>query len=108
MKDFVESLVYEYIRDQKELSWDFQKILKYIWLQAGIYGIGPVVRTSYFFRYIPNCALKFLNQFRRNALKNQFKKKQNSPLNDVATAFSKCGTKECEINFWKTIFDSQT
>ena len=29
------------------------------------------------FRYSPNCALKFLNQFRRNALKHQFKKRKN-------------------------------
>ena len=29
------------------------------------------------FRYSPNCALKFLYEFRRNALKNQFKKPKN-------------------------------
>ena len=27
-------------------------------------------------RYNPNCALKFLNQFRKNAFKNQFKKRK--------------------------------
>ena len=32
------------------------------------------VQTPALFFYIPNCALKFLDQFRRNALKNQFKK----------------------------------
>ena len=30
-------------------------------------------RTPALFRYSPNCALKFSNQFRRKALKNQFK-----------------------------------
>ena len=35
------------------------------------------VRTSALFWYSRNCALKFLNQFRRNALKNQFKKRKN-------------------------------
>ena len=35
------------------------------------------VRTPALFWYSPNCALKFLNQFRRNTLKNQFKKRKN-------------------------------
>ena len=35
------------------------------------------VRTPSLFRCSPTCALKFLNQFRRNALKNQFKKRKN-------------------------------
>ena len=35
------------------------------------------VRTSALFQYSPNCALKFLNQFRKNTLKNQFKKRKN-------------------------------
>ena len=35
------------------------------------------VRTPALFRYSLNCALKFLNQFRRNALKNQFEKRSN-------------------------------
>ena len=30
-----------------------------------------------FFDTVPNCALKFLNQFGRNTLKNQFKKRKN-------------------------------
>ena len=37
----------------------------------------PGVQSPAHFRYSPNCALKFLNQFRRNALKNQFKKRKN-------------------------------
>ena len=37
------------------------------------------VRAPALFQYSPNCALKFLNPFRRNALKNQFKKR-NNPL----------------------------
>ena len=35
-------------------------------------GCGEEVWTSAPFRNSLNCALKFLNQFRRNALKNQF------------------------------------
>ena len=35
------------------------------------------VRTPALSRYSPNCALKLLNQFRRNALKNQFKRPKN-------------------------------
>ena len=38
-----------------------------------------MVRTPVLSLYSPNCTLKFLNQFRRNALKNQFKKR-NNPL----------------------------
>ena len=45
------------------------------------------VRTPALFCYNPNCALKFLNQFRRNALKNQFKN-ERIHQNDVPTAFS--------------------
>ena len=40
-------------------------------------GVVQGVRTPALCRYSPNCALKFLNQFRRNALKNQFKKRKN-------------------------------
>ena len=36
------------------------------------------MRTPAIFRYSSNCALKFLNQFRQNTLKNQFKKRRNS------------------------------
>ena len=35
------------------------------------------VRNPALFRYNRNCALKLLNQFRRNALKNQFKNRKN-------------------------------
>ena len=35
------------------------------------------VWTPAIFRYSPNCALKFLNQFSRNALKSLFKKRKN-------------------------------
>ena len=35
------------------------------------------VQTPALFQYSPNCALKFLNQFRRNPLKNRFKKRKN-------------------------------
>ena len=38
---------------------------------------GGRVRTPALFRYNSNCAIKFLDQFRRNALKNQFKKRKN-------------------------------
>ena len=54
---------------------DFNKTL-----QARIYGGGggvQRVQTPALSRYSPNCALKFLNQFTRNALKNQFKKRKN-------------------------------
>ena len=42
-------------------------------LAEGVQG----VRTPALFLYGPNGALKFLTQFRRNALKNQFKKQKN-------------------------------
>ena len=42
-------------------------------LAGGVQGI----RTTSLYRYSPNFALKFLNQFSRNALKNQFKKQKN-------------------------------
>ena len=42
-------------------------------LAGGIQGI----RAPALFWYSLNCTLKFLNQFRRNALKNQFKKRKN-------------------------------
>ena len=42
-------------------------------------GPGGLPRfTPALFRYSSNCVLKFLTQFRRNALKNQFKKRKNS------------------------------
>ena len=48
-------------------------------LAGGWGGGGGVqgVRTPALFSYKLNCALKFLDQFRRNALKNQFKKRKN-------------------------------
>ena len=52
-------------------------------LAGGVQGI----RTPALFRYKPNCALKFLDQFRRNALKNRFKN-ERIHQNDVPTAFS--------------------
>ena len=42
--------------------------------KRGSRGSGPLP-----FSKSLNCALKFLNQFRRNALKIQFKKRKNSP-----------------------------
>ena len=50
---------------------------------GGIQGI----RIPALLRYKPNCALKFLDQFRRNALKNRFKN-ERIHQNDVPTAFS--------------------
>ena len=44
-------------------------------------------RTSALFRYSLNCALKFLNQFTRNTLRNHFKN-ERIHQNDVPTAFS--------------------
>ena len=38
----------------------------------------PGIQTPALFQYSPNFALKFLNQFRRNDLKNQFKKQNNA------------------------------
>ena len=38
---------------------------------------GPGVWTPTLFRYSRNCTLIFLNRFRRNVLKNQFKKRKN-------------------------------
>ena len=52
-------------------------------LAGGVQGI----RTPALFRYKPNCALKFLDQFRRNALKNRFKI-ERIHQNYVPTAFS--------------------
>ena len=40
---------------------------------GGSRGTGPLP----IFRYSPNCALKFLNPFKRNALKNQYQKQKN-------------------------------
>ena len=45
------------------------------------------------FCYNPNCVLKFLDQFRRNALKNQFKKRKNP---------SKRCTKSILLKFFNT------
>ena len=50
------------------------------------------VRTPALFRYSPNCALKFLNQFRRNALKNQFRKRKNPSKRCTNSILLKCGT----------------
>ena len=36
-----------------------------------------VFQTQAFFRYSPNCVLKFSDQFRGTSLKNQFKKRTN-------------------------------
>ena len=53
-------------------------IMKSLDLLAGAYLAGVQgVRTPALFRYSPNCALKFLNQFKRYALKNQSKKRKN-------------------------------
>ena len=41
------------------------------------------VRTLAIFWYSPVCDLKFLNQFRRNAFKNQFKKRKNPQSKSV-------------------------
>ena len=49
-------------------------------------GRRPGVRTPDLFRYNPNCALKFLDQFRRNTLKNQFKK-QKKPSKRCTNSF---------------------
>ena len=45
------------------------------------------IRTPVPFRYSPNFALKFLNQFRRNDLKDQYKN-EIIHQNDVPVAFS--------------------
>ena len=58
---------------------------------------GQGFRTPARFRYSPNCAFKFLNQFRRNALKNQFKKRKN---------LSKRCTKSIFLKFFNTTLRS--
>ena len=51
-------------------------IIMLLYRRASSRGIQGV-RTPALFRYSPNCALKFLNQFRKNPLKNQFIKRKN-------------------------------
>ena len=60
---------------------------------AGGGGRVQGVRTPALFRYNPNCAVKFLDQFRRNVLKNQFKKRKNT---------SKRCTKSILLKFFNT------
>ena len=45
-------------------------------MRASMVGVQEA-RTPTHFRYSLKCAVKFLNQFRRNALKTQFKKRKN-------------------------------
>ena len=62
------------------------------------------------FWFSPNCALKFLNQFRRNTLKNQFKKRKNPASLEVTNeqGIKDCRTKEFRTNSWETRFHFQT
>ena len=70
---------------------------------------GQGVQTSALFRCSPNCVLKFLNQFRRNALKNQLKKQKNSSkrwTNSILLKFfnatlTSAGQKNAELIFEK-------
>ena len=73
--------------------------------EGGVQGVW----TPALSRYSPNCALKFLNQFRRNALKNQLKK-QNNPskrctnnilLKFFNPTFTSTGQKNVELIFQK-------
>ena len=65
--------------------------------------------TPSLFRYSPNCTLKFLNQFRKNALKNQFKKRKNPSkrcTNSILLKFlnaniTSAGQKNAELIFEK-------
>ena len=76
---------------------------------VGGWGGVQGVRTPALFRYSPNCALKFLNQFRRNALKNQFKKRKNPSkrcTNSILLKFfnatlTSAGQKNVELIFKK-------
>ena len=78
---------------------------------AGSGGEGEVqgVRTPALFRYSPNCTLKFLNQFRRNTLKIQFKKRKNPSkrcTNSILFKFfnatlTSAGQKNAELIFEK-------
>ena len=85
---------------------------------------GPGGPDTCPFWYSPNCAFKLSNSFRRNALKNQFKIWKNLSkrcTKRILWSFQRyfrkgnnkcgireCGTKECRINFWQTVFKSQT
>ena len=83
------------------------------------------VRTPALFRYSPNCALKFLNQFRRKAFQKSVLKTKDSiktmyqqhslgvfqcyvKKGSNECGIKECGTKECGINFGETAFNSQT
>ena len=74
---------------------------------GGVQGI----QTPALFRYSLNCALKFLNQFRRSALKNQFKKRENPSKRCTNSIFLKffnatltsAGQKNAELIFEKLI-----
>ena len=75
-------------------------------------GRGQGVWTPAPFQYSPNCTLKFLNQFRGNALKNQFKKRKkpskrctNSILLEFFNAkITSAGQKNAELIFEKLQF----
>ena len=69
-------------------------------------GGGKGVQTPALFRYSPNCALKFLNRFRRNSLKNQFKKRKNPSkrcINSILLKFFNATLKRILMNVeWKS------
>ena len=54
----------------------FSKVIERDYSRVSDGGVQGV-RNPAFFRYSPNCALQFLNQFRRNTLKIQFNKRKN-------------------------------
>ena len=95
------------------MSHCFQRLIKtcYLLLDFRRASSGGVqgVRTPALFRYSPNCALKFLNQSRRNALKNQFKKRKNPSkrcTNSILSKFfnatlTSAGQKNAELFFEK-------
>ena len=58
---------------QRYAFWQFPHVFTEVdaHLAGGRRGPGPAL-----FRYHPNCALKFLDKFRRSALKDQFKKQK--------------------------------
>ena len=64
------------------------------------------VQTPALFRYNPNCALKFLHQFKRNALKNQFKKGKNPSklcTNNILLKFFNATLRRIHMNLeWKS------
>ena len=66
---------------QRKVQFKKSTLVRFINTETGAHlaGGGGVqgVRTPAFFCYNPNYALKFLDQFRRNVLKKQFKKRKN-------------------------------